>query len=383
MKISVITVTFNCVETVEQTINSVLSQKHQDIEYIIIDGASTDGTKEIIEKYSDKIDYTCSEKDFGIYNAMNKGLVHVTGDIVLFLNGDDFFVNEHVISKMVREFENSPQTEIIIGKERINGKMTHTYDPSINPSMYVDVFFPHQATFVKKTVYDKIGYFDEQYRISADYDWILRACYYGVKIKWIDEVISDFRSGGRSASAGCVAEEFLISTKYLQLTGDAKMLSYAYNHYSREFVDIFLWELMRKGGEDYTVRNVLTKVFDMSKPLCIWGAGINGKLIGGFLSENHIEVHSFFDSDSSKSGVKISGIPVKEYDGSNCFIVISSKDHEEDIAASLADIGLKEGQDYTKYSKLSYELVKILYEKHPICKEFYSKTGLNVLEYIG
>lgn len=382
IRLSVITVTYNCIETVEQTINSVLTQDYQNIEYIVIDGASTDGTREIIEKYYDRIAYSCSEKDFGIYNAMNKGLTHVTGDVVLFLNGDDYFVNEQVVSKIVREFENSPQTEIIIGKERINGRVPDTYDPNNNQTLYVGVFFPHQATFAKKSVYEKIGRFDEQYKISADYDWILRACFNGLKIKWIDEVISDFKSGGRSASVGCVAEEFLISTKYLQMIGDKKMLSYAYKHYSREFGALFFWELINKGGEDNIVREVLPSVLDISKPLCIWGAGINGQLLIRFLTSNRIEVHCIFDSDSSKSGGKIGEIAINEYDGSGCFIVISSQDHEEEIAENLDEKGLNEGGDYIKYSTLAYELVKRVFDKHLICKEFYQKTGLNVLDYI-
>ena len=105
MKISIVTVTLNSEKTLERTIKSVLGQNYSDVEYIIIDGGSTDGTLNIIEKYKDKISKVISEKDNGLYDAMNKGIKLSTGDIVGILNSDDFFYNEEVLSIVANSFE--------------------------------------------------------------------------------------------------------------------------------------------------------------------------------------------------------------------------------------------------------------------------------------
>ena len=105
MKLSIITVSLNNKDTIEQTIRSVLSQTYNNVEYIVIDGGSTDGTVDIIKKYEDKISYWVSESDKGIYDAMNKGIRKATGDIVGILNADDFYVDENVLEKVVKCFE--------------------------------------------------------------------------------------------------------------------------------------------------------------------------------------------------------------------------------------------------------------------------------------
>ena len=105
MKISIITVVWNNATTIKDAIDSVISQTYENIEYIIIDGASTDGTVKIVKSYGDKISKFISEKDKGLYDAMNKGIAQATGDIVGILNSDDFYIDEFVIEKVVKEFE--------------------------------------------------------------------------------------------------------------------------------------------------------------------------------------------------------------------------------------------------------------------------------------
>ncbi len=107
MKCTIITVSYNAVNTIESTINSVLSQDYNDIEYIIVDGSSSDGTKEIIQRYNDKITKWISEKDNGIYDAMNKGILLATGDVIGILNADDLYSSNDIISKIVNQFTKS------------------------------------------------------------------------------------------------------------------------------------------------------------------------------------------------------------------------------------------------------------------------------------
>ena len=382
MKISIITVTYNCASTIEKTLKSVVSQDYSDIEYVVIDGASTDGTKDIIEKYLDGITYYCSEKDGGIYDAMNKGIKNTTGDVVLFLNGDDSFIDNYVIGNIVNKFDNNPHAEIIIGKESINGRLSDKYDPDRDISLYVDVFFPHQATFAKKYLYEKIGGFDNTYRISADYDWILRAYSNGVSIMWVDDVVSVFKSGGRSASIECVTEEFLISKKYLNLVGDTNLYQLANEHYGKEFCDIFMWEQINNADYDVVVEEALALHINKGRRLTNWGAGINGKALCRFLRDNHLEVSCFYDSDISKFGQVINGVAVKEYCGADCYIIISSKDHEDEIARILSEKGLVEYNDFMRFSTFARTIVKSIFNRHAICKKFYMRTNLNVPEYI-
>jgi len=105
MKVSIITVVWNNAKTIKDAIDSVLSQTYEDIEYIVVDGASTDGTVEIVQSYGEKIDKFVSEKDNGLYDAMNKGIALATGDIVGILNSDDFYIDKYVIEKIVKEFK--------------------------------------------------------------------------------------------------------------------------------------------------------------------------------------------------------------------------------------------------------------------------------------
>ena len=383
MKISIITVTYNCADTIEHTINSVVAQDYDEIEYIVIDGASTDGTCEIIKKYADRIAYYCSERDSGIYNAMNKGLKRATGDVVLFMNGDDCFEDDLVLADISREFEMHPDAEIIIGRERINGRISVSYDPNVNRSIYVDTFFPHQATFVRKKLYDTLGGFDEQYRISADYDWILRAYFSGAKVKWVDRVVSVYATGGRSASIACVADEYLISTKYLVKLKEEKLISYAKQHYSKMFCEMLLWEFMNSDTKDPIICNALRSIFGTQERINIWGAGINGRALCRFLQRNDFEITTIFDADRSKSGSVLEGIKIRTYEGADGLIIISTRDYEDDIAATLDEKGLEEFKDYIRFSSLAQELVRQVFEIHQKCGDFYRTTGLRVLDYLS
>ncbi len=382
LKISVITVTYNCSGTVERTLKSVFNQDYRTIEYIVIDGASTDGTCEIINGYSDKISYYCSEKDSGIYDAMNKGIAQATGDLVLFINGDDYLASGSVLSDIVNEFEKSTDSDIIIGKELINGRTTELFDPRKSKSVYFDTFFPHQATVIRKRVFDEIGLFDEHYRISADYEWILRAHYLKKKITWIDLVISVYSSGGRSASIDCVSDEYLISTKYLSLSGEDALIRYADAYISKIFCEMFLWELMNDPREDGLIRDIMKKTLPSKKKLYIWGAGKNGKLLCAFLKKNKLEVTCFFDSDEKKCGELIYGVPIAKHTNEEGLILISSKDYEDAISESLDEKGLEEWRDYLKYSSLAQLITKKAFGRHGKCHAFFERTQLDISKYI-
>ncbi|MDW5549186.1 glycosyltransferase family 2 protein [Methanosarcina sp.] len=205
LKVSVITVCYNAEKFIEQAINSVLKQRYENIEYIIIDGASTDNTVSIINKYKSKVSFFLSESDNGMYDAMNKGITAATGDILYFLNSDDVFYDEYVITKIVNLFHKNKDIELIYGSifvirdPLINDSFVRSYDHMTKSSFVSDGIY-QQAIFYKAELFKKCGQFDETYKIVGDYEWLLRAFYkYNIKRKYYGDIITAvFRYGGMS-----------------------------------------------------------------------------------------------------------------------------------------------------------------------------------------
>ena len=204
MKISIITVVYNNSSTIEDTINSIINQTYGEIEYIIIDGASTDGTLDIINKYIDAIDIFISEKDHGIYDAMNKGIKLATGEVIGILNSDDIYFNNFVIETIVTAFELEKDLDILYGnlvyvkKHNIN----HIVRNWISKSYYNKYFDygnvpPHPSLFIKNIVYKKSGLFNLDFRLAADYEFMLRIFKSNLyKNRYIPSTIVKMRLGG-------------------------------------------------------------------------------------------------------------------------------------------------------------------------------------------
>ena len=204
MKISIITVTFNSVSVINDCLTSVRSQKYEDIEYIIIDGSSTDGTLSLLESKRDQFATLISEDDTGIYDAMNKGIQKSTGDIIGFLNSDDFYLNNKVISKVVKEFEKDSFLDAcysdLIYVDQFNTSKTIRY---VKSSKFQEGLFskgwcpPHPTFFVRRSVYKKFGNFDLGYKLASDVDLMMRFLEkYKIKSKYIPEVWVKMRMGG-------------------------------------------------------------------------------------------------------------------------------------------------------------------------------------------
>ncbi|MDD4968793.1 MAG: glycosyltransferase family 2 protein [Paludibacter sp.] len=181
MKISIITATYNSERFLQRTIDSVAAQDHADIEYIIIDGGSTDNTLNIIRSNANCITKFISEKDSGIYSALNKGIKLATGEIIGFLNSDDVYSNNHSISKIATCFE-IKQCDVLYGdlvyqtKHNLNPKTVRYWKSNSFHSGCLKYGWmpPHPTLYCKKAIYDQYGLYNEQFKISADYDYILR-----------------------------------------------------------------------------------------------------------------------------------------------------------------------------------------------------------------
>lgn len=203
--ISVITVSYNAVLTIEQTILSVINQTYLNIEYIIIDGGSTDGTVNVIKKYADKIAYWVSESDKGIYDAMNKGIRMATGDVVGILNSDDFYTDENVLQTVADNFMNhsvdAVYGDIHFVHDADLGKCVRYYSSRLFSPFWLRFgFMPaHPSFYCKREVFDKAGLYSLDYKIGADYEMMVRLFRkYGISSRYISKDFVTMRTGGAS-----------------------------------------------------------------------------------------------------------------------------------------------------------------------------------------
>lgn len=208
LKVSIITVAFNAEKSIEDTINSVLNQSYKNIEYIIVDGLSSDNTVEVCRKFKNKIATLISEKDKGLYDAMNKGLSLATGDIIGVLNSDDFYANNEVISKVVQKFESENieglYSDLVYVEEEDTSKVTRTWvSGEYKENAFVKGWMPpHPTFFVKNECYQKLGNYSLELKSAADYELMLRMIHkHKIKIGYLPEVTIRMRVGGVSNSS--------------------------------------------------------------------------------------------------------------------------------------------------------------------------------------
>ena len=203
MKISVITVVYNAANTIADTIESVLEQNYNHIEHVVVDGGSTDGTVEVIRKYEDHIHVWVSEHDEGIYDAMNKGVEMSTGDVVGFLNADDVYTHDGVLSRVAELLENKDLDACFADLDFINsqGKVVRRYSSSrFKPERLAYGWMPaHPTLYVRKSLFSKVGLFRIDYKIAADYEWIVRVfATHKASWRYVPEVWVHMRLGGVS-----------------------------------------------------------------------------------------------------------------------------------------------------------------------------------------
>lgn len=208
VKFSIITINLNNIEGLKKTIESIVNQTITDFEYIVIDGGSVDGSVEILKRYHHKFTYCVSETDRGIYHAMNKGISQATGEYVLFLNSGDYLFKSNILEKV----SNYPLNEdLIIGSVILTGrdedeifeipelkKLTFRY--------FINSTLPHPGTFIKRTLFDKIGHYNEQYEIASDFEFFLKAVFFNsASLKKISETIAVFDGNGISSAPANVS----------------------------------------------------------------------------------------------------------------------------------------------------------------------------------
>jgi glycosyltransferase involved in cell wall biosynthesis len=205
IKISIITAVFNSQPTVCQAIDSVLSQTHPLVESVVIDGASNDGTLDALESYRSRLGVFISEKDNGIYDALNKGINHSSGDVIGFMHADDVFDSHDVLQKVATAFED-PKVDAVYGDlvyvnySDIQKVVRYWKSGEYNNKSFSKGWMPpHPAFYARRSVYERLGLFDTSYRISADYDITLRFLATGnISATYIPKVFVRMRLGGLS-----------------------------------------------------------------------------------------------------------------------------------------------------------------------------------------
>lgn len=243
MKLSIITINYNNAEGLRKTLASVASQTFRDFEHIIVDGGSTDGSVEVIREYEQSHASRLSplasnlkwlsESDSGIYNAMNKGIKMANGEYLLFLNSGDYLVNENVVKNVMNE---NLQEDIVYGKQMIEKDGTLTpgrfYSPEeMSFCAFLKSTLPHQCTFIRAALFDKIGMYNEQNKIVSDWEWNLVALFrWNVSLREIDVPISVYDTKGIS------------SNQKMHELQQQERLAAAMRHFPRMMMDVDVWK---------------------------------------------------------------------------------------------------------------------------------------------
>lgn len=355
MRISIITAVYNGSRTIEQTIQSVLNQSHQDTEYIIIDGGSTDGTQDIIKRYEDKIAYWVSEPDKGIYDAMNKGILMATGDVIALLNSDDWY-EPGTLEKVNCYFE-AENIDMLDGEiNRIYGDLcVNYYKPfqnTLTDEIHVRMIYNHPALFVMKKVYDEIGLFNLDYKIAADYEWILRAHNLGFQIKVVPDIFTNFRMGGASSRTECIEETRRVSLSLLN--GHEEYISQIEEQYKKSLrrarVKEQLFCAVEKDPE--SIRRLLA----IYPEYYIWGTGFDGIECYQMFWTLGMKIRGFIDNHPKTE--QLDGIPVYRPDHieKNTGICIATSKYEREVVEQLKNMGR---DNYICFSYLKEEILNI------------------------
>jgi len=220
-RLSVITIVYNNVKHVERTLLSVLNQTYPNIEYIVIDGSSTDGTLDILKRYENRITKLLSEKDEGIYDAMNKGLAMATGDYVLFMNSGDEIYAPDTVANVFASADDADiyygETEMIDESLQSLGQRRHKAPQQFTwQGFKYGMSISHQAIYIRRSITEP---FDRRYSLSADIDWIIRSAKKATKIVNVNRYVAKYMVGGMSKTKHrqSLLERFDIMKRYYGL----------------------------------------------------------------------------------------------------------------------------------------------------------------------
>jgi len=386
MKLSIITINRNNANGLRKTIESVVCQTFKDFEYIVIDGASTDDSVNVMNEYSKHFAYSISEPDNGIYEAMNKGIKAAKGEYCLFLNSGDYLSSNSILEKA---FEYNFFEDVVYGdviyENSLGEKIFMKYDSNLSILNFLPrgnlLNICHQSSFIKKSLFKKFGFYRTDLKISSDQAFFIKVIFEGGSTyRYIPIAISIYDVAGISAKniiQGHEDRNIIMSEnfKYPTLHNSLALIAFYpevwntpfvkswYNFYNA--INKLLHKIKRFFGKDFWYNN--SKYFNLkqgreflpkkikvpkNKKLLVWGTGIDGMLVYEYCHEHKIFIYGFLDSNEAKRQYAFFGRPVfapefalenKERD---FFIVIASRIYCEEISEICKKTGLIEGKDF-------------------------------------
>lgn len=371
MKISVITVCLNSVKTIERTIRSVQNQMYDDLEYIIIDGGSTDGTVEIIKRYEEIVSCWISEDDDGLYDAMNKGIAKATGEIIAFLNSDDWY-EDNTLATVNRYYE-TYNPMILIGRvqELQKGKWEKYVSiwESDKENIRMAMIYAQPATFTRREIFDRLGGFNTSYKIGGDFEWMLRVYDSGTEIMCVEDVFTNFSRTGIS------------NTKLDQTVREARKIALAAVERCEKYDNLQKAEWREKINSLYDKEQAMADVRMSIRNQCladypklkssmleyfteasyvVWGTGIIGEDMYRLLMQLGLDVEFFVDRkvDSSTLTFHDRNVLSPQKLTRDNKIIVASWDYEDEMADQLEKMGFRKERDYFLYSEILSKLVE-------------------------
>ncbi len=373
--ISIVTVCLNSVQTIERAIISVINQNYSDVEIIIIDGGSTDGTVDIIKKYDQFISRWISEPDKGVYYAMNKGLKKATGEYVCFLNSDDWF--EPNVLKNVADFIMTTGADVIYGDyNEVTGDGLKTRIGA-KPISYINVDIPfcHQSAFVKK---NRISCFDESYKIAADYKLFSEMYNAGYTFRYIPLPIVNFRRGGLADKNENITREEIYSIALKNLTASHKkaitygpillnyIVSYEYN------------QRIKNGYINNHVESFVSSKIPMQQDIIIFGTGEIYRKYRSIISSFGCRVKYCVDNNVKKVNT-IDGkdvfLPIKLKEEENLAVIVLTENYCFELREQICRMGISESIDIYDYCSLKKEFRE---ENDPLIIDYLCSTNSDI-----
>ena len=327
-KISIITVVLNGAKTIEQTILSVIGQGYPDLEYIVIDGGSTDNTMDVVEKYRDRIDVIVSEPDNGLYDAMNKGIRLSSGDIIGIVNSDDWY-EDYAMDIVAHAFEHNRNIDVVFGDVNIvaPGKEAYVYSPPEFKTLWRLMPVNHPACFIKRKIYEKYGLYDDSFRIQADCELMMRLWQSKAKFGRIGTVLTNFRTGGISSK---ISENAVESERLVEMYFNSRLF----------------------------VESCLDSVLDRNTPLYLWGAGRWGRFLARHFTEEGISICGIFDTDVKKWGDEYYSVSIlPPHKAGEC-------DQQIIVAINRDDVDISDYIDSKKIRNCTIVHIKYLFEEY-------------------
>jgi glycosyltransferase involved in cell wall biosynthesis len=251
MRVSIVTAAYNSASTIADTLQSVNAQSHPDIEHVIIDGGSWDSTLSIVQELGCRVGHVTSERDRGIYDAMNKGVAASTGEVIGILNSDDLYAGPEVIATVAAAFRDDPSLEAVYGdlcyvrQDDISQVVRYWESSPYRPGLFQTGWIPpHPTFFARKSIYERLGGFDLEYRLAADWELLVRFIgVHAIKTRYLHETLVLMRMGGATNQS--------LRNVWRQ---NCEIWKAAQHHRLRPSICRFVWGKLKSRGHQYIAR---------------------------------------------------------------------------------------------------------------------------------